>query len=309
MSNAFIFPGQGTQAAGMGRELAERFPEAARVLDRIDEILGFKLSRVCFEGPPERLTDSVLSGLAVFAVSAATLEVVRSVVPATAFAGYSVGQYAAIYAAGALSLEDTVRLLRTRGQCMERAARANPSTMLSVVGLSDGRAAEIAGRLKDVYVSNYNSPGHVSFACSTPAAPHLERMMEEQGVIQVVRLNVAGGWHSPFMLPAVECLREALAGVKFRGLSGMLGDNVTGALLAGPQDLPESLLAHLYSPVRWVEVVRALKGSGVRRFIEIGFGNQMTKFVRLIDRRAEVLSTATVSDIERLLGAPGCSRG
>src|SRR5262245_5610042 len=156
MSVAFVFPGQGMQAPGMGREIAERFPEAAAVLDRIDRTLGFELSRICFEGPAQRLTDSVISGLAVFAVSAATLEVVRSVVRPAAFAGYSVGQYAALYAAGALGLEDTVRLLRARGDCLERAARENPSTMLSVVGLSDTTAAAIAGRFKDVYVSNYN---------------------------------------------------------------------------------------------------------------------------------------------------------
>lgn len=300
MGIAFIFPGQGTQAAGMGRQLAEQFPEAARMLDRIDEILGFRLSRICFEGPAERLAESVISGLAVFAVSAATLEVVRGFVQPVAFAGYSVGQYAAIYAAGGLSLEDAVRLLRARGQCMERAARENPSTMLSVVGLPAAKAAEFAGRLRDVYVSNYNSPGHVSFACSTKVAPSLEKMIEEHGVLHIERLRVAGGWHSPFMLPAVECLREALAGVRFAAWSGILGDNVSGALFSGPQDLPESLLAHLYSPVRWIEIVRTLKGSGVSRFIEIGFSNQLTQFVRFIDRKAEALSTATIGDIELL---------
>jgi len=300
MRIAFTFPGQGTQAVGMGRQLAAQFPEAARVLERIDETLGFSLSRICFEGPAERLTDSVISGLAVFAVSAATLEVVRTFVQPAAFAGYSVGQYAAIYAAGGLSLEDAVRLLRARGQCLERAARENPSTMLSVVGLTDAKAAGIAQRWPDVYVSNYNSPGHVSFACSTKVAASLEKMIEEEGVMHVVRLRVAGGWHSPFMLPAVECLRAALAGVRFTAWRGILGDNVTGGLFAGPEDLPERLLAHLYSPVRWVEVVRTLEGRGVRRFIEVGFDNQLSKFVRFIDRKAEALSTGTIGDIEQL---------
>ena len=300
LKTAFVFPGQGTQAAGMGRELADRFPDAARVLERIDEILGFKLSRVCFDGPAERLVDPVISGLAVFAISAATLEVARRFVEPTAFAGYSVGQYAAIYAAGGLDLGDTARLLLSRGRCLEQAARENPSTMLSVVGLPDRAAAAIAERIPDVYVSNHNSPGHVSFACSFEGASRLERALEAHGVIQVVRLAVAGGWHSPFMLPAVPCFRKALAGVRFVPWKGDLGDNVTGGLYAGPHELPDSLLSHLHTPVRWVDVVRALKRAGVGRFIEIGFSNQLTKFVRFIDRKAEALSTATLGDIERL---------
>lgn len=305
MTTAFIFPGQGTQGVGMGRSVVEQFPEAGRVLDRVDEILGFSLSRICLEGPAERLTDPVISGLAVFAVSAATLEVVRGFAQATAFAGYSVGQYTAIHAAGALTLEDTVRLLRARGRCMESAARENPSTMLSVIGLPDSQAARIAQRWSDVYVSNYNGPGHVSFACSTEVAPNLEKALEEHGVMRIVRLGVAGGWHSPFMFPAVACLREALAEITFAPWTGLLGDNVTGAVVAGPQDLPATLLAHLYSPVRWTEVIRTLRRMGIRRFVEIGFNNQLTTFVRFIDRKAEALSTSTIADIERIrrLGA------
>ena len=131
---------------------------------------------------------------------------------------------------------------------MERAARENPSSMLSIVGPPEATAAAIAERFKDVYVSNYNSPGHVSFACSKAVAPKLEQIIEGHGVIQMVRLGVAGGWHSPFMLPAVECFRESLAGVRFAAWSGILGYNVTSGLLGGPQDRPERLLAHLYSP-------------------------------------------------------------
>ena len=218
MKTAFLFPGQGAQTVGMGADIAQAFPAAAALFEKANQILGFDLRTVCFEGPAERLNSTTMSQPAIFVTSAALLEVLRTS-PATAnlrpdvTAGLSMGEYTALYAAGAISFEDGLRLVRKRGEAMQAAADATEGTMVSIIGLDEDKVRQLCDEARQgelLEPVNFNCPGQIVVSGSLGACGRAETLAPKYGAAKAVRLEVAGAFHTTLMSSAAEALRQAL---------------------------------------------------------------------------------------------------
>ncbi len=218
MKTAFLFPGQGAQAVGMGADVVQAFPAAAELFQKANDIVGFDLRKVCFEGPAERLNSTTMSQPAIFVTSAALLEVLRTS-PATAglkpdvTAGLSMGEYTALYAAGVMSFEDGLRLVKKRGEAMQAAANSVKGSMVSLIGLEEDKVRQLCdeaseGELLDPV--NFNCPGQIVVSGTIGACERVERLAEKYGAVKAIRLEVAGAFHTPLMFRAAEALQEAL---------------------------------------------------------------------------------------------------
>ena len=309
---AFLFPGQGSQAVGMGRLLAERHPEARAAYEEADRVLGFALSTLCFEGPVEELTrtENTQPALLVTSVAAARVLETRGV-RAAAGAGHSAGEYAAHVVAGSLSFEDGLRLIRRRGELMAGAGTERPGSMTAVLGLSVeqiGAVLEAVNAPRDLSAANYNSPGQVVLSGTREA---LDRACEEAkrlGAKKIVPLSVSAAFHSPLMESAARGLAEALDRVEIREPRFPVYANVSAAPLTDPGAIRAALREQLLKPVLWEQTMRALLAAGVRRYVEIGNGRVLRGLVRGVDREAEMFGSEDPDSIETaaqaLAGAP-----
>lgn len=287
-----LFPGQGSQAVGMGRDLAERFPEARAVFEAADEALGFPLSRLCWEGPEEELTLTVNTQPALLTHSAAVWAVLRGAgLDVVCAAGHSLGEFSAYHAAGSLSFADAVRLVRLRGERMRAAGDARPGTMAAVLGLDDDVVESVcaaASREGSVVVpANFNSPGQVVVSGDVDAVERATPMLAEAGAKKVQRLNVSGAFHSPLMAGAAGALEAGLDGAAFTAPAFPVVSNVTAAPVTEPGEARLLLVQQLTSAVRWTQGVRTMLGLGVTRFLEVGTGKVLTGMLKRIDRAAE----------------------
>ena len=300
---ALLFPGQGAQYVGMGRELAAANPSARAVFERADEALDTALTTIMWEGPEDELTATHNAQPAILTHSLAVYAAVRDAVEdAGIAAGHSLGEFSAHVAAGTLTFEDAVRAVRRRGELMFRSGEERPGTMAAVIGLDDEtiervceQAAEAGG---DCVPANFNSPGQVVISGDEPAVARAMEMAKEAGARRVLPLNVSGAFHSPLMEVAESGLRDHLADVSFSTPSFPVVSNVTAGAISDPEEARRLLIEQLTSPVRWTASMRTMLESGPDRFLELGPGRVLAGLMRRIERSAEVVSLDTGEDVE-----------
>jgi [acyl-carrier-protein] S-malonyltransferase len=308
MSFAFIFPGQGSQAPGMGRVVAEAFSTAREVFEEVDEALRQKLSRLMWEGPEADLT---LTENAQPAIMAASLAIVRVLERdaglnmtrhARLVAGHSLGEYSALAAAGCLNLSDAARLLRLRGRAMQEAVPAGEGAMSALIGIEVGdaeaAAAEAAAQGGVCVVANDNAPGQVVISGTRDAVERAGTFAKEKGAKRALSLAVSAPFHCPLMASAAQKMREALAQVIFRPLAVPVVANVTATEVAEPSVIRELLVEQVTGRVRWRESVLCFRQLGVGATVECGGGKVLTGMVKRIDREMETISLDSPADIE-----------
>ena len=295
---AFLFPGQGAQTVGMGRELDRDLPAARELFDRANALLGFDLRAACFAGPADALEATDVSQPAIFVASLAALEGLKveqpDVVAACAgAAGLSLGEYTALVFAGSMSFEDGLRVVRRRGQAMQAAATATPSGMTSVLGLDEAKVDELCARVAPhgrLWKSNFLGPGNIVVSGEAAALAQIEPIATDLGASRVIPLAVAGAFHTPLMKPADAQLAEALAGVPLRPPRVPVYSNVDAAPHDDPEDIRRTLVAQVVGGVRWEESIRRMMADGFDTFYEIGPGRVLTGLLKRIDRKTPCTS-------------------
>jgi len=288
---AYIFPGQGSQNPGMGKDLAENFPAARMVFEEVDEALGFQLSHLCFEGPAEALQLTENTQPAILTVSVAALRAMQAEgLPAPDYAaGHSLGEYSALVAAGAIGLADAARTVRARGRYMQEAVPAGFGAMAAVMGLKLAdieRVCQEAAGNQVCAPANINSPNQVVIAGNAEAVDRATEGLNAIGAKRVIKLNVSAPFHCALMMPAQERLAMDLAALGIDDLRIPLVRNVDAAEIAKGTQARDSLVRQVSSPVRWLESVQALIGKGVNTFIEVGPGKVLSGLMRQISREA-----------------------
>lgn len=289
--NAALFAGQGAQAVGMGRDLAESRPECKALFDRADSILGWSLSEAVFEGPIERLTRTDVCQPAIFVASAAAWTAFREAAPGAAFAamaGLSLGEWTALWAAGAVSFDDAVRILAARGRLMQEACDAAPSGMVSVLKL-DPAACEAIAAETGCSVTNYNAALQTVLGGTPDQVAAAAAAASARGGRAVV-LKTAGAYHSPFMASAAERLAPVLAEARIRAPEVPVLSNYTGRPHGSPDDIRAAMLAQIAHPVRWTDDVAAMTALGAGTFVEFGPGAVLTGMLRRALPEARLLN-------------------
>ena len=308
MRLVLLFPGQGSQKPGMGRELADAFPAVHRLFEAVDDALDSPISRLCFEGPADELTLTHNAQPALYAHGAAAWAVIRDEVAGRvdAAAGHSLGEFTAYHAAGTLSLADGARLVRRRGELMLAAGQERPGAMAAVLGdLAEPivalceRASAEAGL---VVPANYNAPGQLVVSGDAAGVDRLAELAKEAGAKRAVRLNVSGAFHSPLMEPAAEGLGLALEATSFEDPAFPVSSNVTAAPVSESGEARVLLRRQLTSPVRWTELVRDLAARHPDAlFVELGPGNVLAGLMKRIAPDAATATCGTPAEVETLL--------
>jgi [acyl-carrier-protein] S-malonyltransferase len=302
-NTAFVFPGQGSQYPGMGKDVAEKYPTAKKVFDDIDAALGYSISRLCFEGPEDRLKLTENTQPAILAVSSA-IHAVLEALGATRrdlVAGHSLGEYSAIVSVGGLTPAEAARIVHLRGKFMQEAVPVGTGGMAALIGPSveEARAiCEEAAEGEIVSVANINAPGQVVIAGTKTAVDRAIDVAKKRGVRRALPLPVSAPFHCELMRPAEERLRPVLESAGLKNLWLSLISNVDASPIGTATAVRNALLRQVASPVRWVESIQKMIAMGVRRFVEIGPGNVLTGLIRRIDSSVELVNVSDVTSIE-----------
>ena len=297
---AFCFPGQGSLDAGMGREMAAAVPEAMDVFERSSKAAGLDLRYLCFEAPEHELVQTEVQQPALVATSLAILAAIkaRGIKP-DFVVGHSVGEFAALVAAGALRLEDAIALVRERGLAMADAARTNPGSMAAILGLDDEVVERICRRILNVWPANYNCPGQIVVSGENPAVDEACVAAEQEGARRAVKLRVSGAFHSPLVARAADRLRPALEKVKFAEPAAPFMSTVT-ARIEHAKRIGPLLVEQLTAPVRFTQAAQELLREGVQTWVEVGPGNVLSGLIKRIDRNARTISVSTPEALDKL---------
>jgi [acyl-carrier-protein] S-malonyltransferase len=305
---AFLFPGQGSQFVGMGRALVDQYPEAQAMFDQADRILGFNFARLCFDGPEDQLTDTLNAQPAILVTSIATLRVIEkhaSHIKPTFVAGHSMGEFSALVAAGSLSFEDAVKLVRERGRVMKEAGAAHPGAMAAILNLGRDVLDEVCKEASNmigqpVQVANDNSPGQIVISGDATALDKAMELAKARGAKRAIKLAVSIAAHSQLMQPAARSFRKTLDATKFNALTTPAVGNVYARPL-DLEDVRDELEAQLTSPVRWTESIQYLAQQGVTTCIEVGPKDVLAGLVRRIDSTLTAMSVGDPTGVQVLL--------
>ena len=309
MKTAFLFPGQGAQTVGMGKDVFEAVPEAQAIFVTANEVLGFDLKTICFSGPAEELNTTAMSQPAIFTVSAALLEALRANphtahLQPTVCAGLSLGEYTALYAAGAIGFADALRLVQQRGQAMQAAADASDGAMVSLIGLNPDDVEKLcaeAAQGEILQPANFNCPGQIVVSGTSAACERVAELAAQYGAIKAVRLEVAGAFHTEMMASAGQTLDTALENTAFNDPAPVqVLSNVTADYYPDVESMKPGLVKQLTSPILWQGCMEKLLSEGIETFYEIGPGRVLTGLMRRINRKTTVKNVSTLEGLQAL---------
>jgi [acyl-carrier-protein] S-malonyltransferase len=302
---ALLFAGQGAQVAGMGKDLAEKFPSAKTWFDRANAALGYDLAGICFNGPETELTKTENAQPGIFLVSWVAFQLLKESAPGLKFdatAGLSLGEFTALTAAGAMSFEDGLRVVRQRGKFMQEACDATQGGMAAIIGLDEAPTREVCMEA-GVALANLNCPGQIVISGAAEKIAKACELAKARGAKRALPLSVAGAYHSPLMAGAQPKLRAELAKVKLVSPIVPVISNVTAHAHGTPSEISAKLVEQVCAPVRWDESMRALLAQGFTRFIELGPGTALSGFMKRIDKTAQMLNVADVASLEATVKA------
>lgn len=305
MKKALVFSGQGSQYVGMMSGLYENYDLAKSMISKADEILGYELSKICFEGPIEVLKETRYTQPAIFLHSAVVFELAKVKINFDATAGHSVGEYAALYAAGVLSFEDALSLVSKRGQLMFEAGKELPGTMFAVINLADDKLEQLCKELSDagnpnvIVPANYNSPGQIVISGSAEYLRANAPKFKEAGARMVTELVVSGAFHSPLMEPAKMELEIAINNINFNDAKVPVYSNVYSKPLVNAEDIKSALILQLTSPVKWAQSLLQMKEDGITSFTEFGPGTVLQGLVKRTLSEVEISGIDKAEDLQK----------
>ena len=293
---AFVFPGQGAQYPGMGKDLYENVAEAKELFEKANDILGFRITDIMFNGTDEQLRQTKVTQPAIFLHSVILAKSLGAAFKPDMVAGHSLGEFSALVAAGALSFEDGLTLVSKRAAAMQKACEANPSTMAAVLALPDAKVEEICASVDGVVVpANYNCPGQLVISGSNEAIDAACALMLEAGAKRALKLSVGGAFHSPLMEPAKQELQAAIEAAPFAKPICPVYQNVDAKPYTDPAKIKTNLIAQLTAPVRWTQIVQNMIADGANEFVELGPGKVLAGLVGKINREVSVTSIQTLA--------------
>lgn len=290
---AYVFPGQGAQFVGMGKELYEQSAEAKTLFEQANEILGFRITDVMFNGTEEDLKQTKVTQPAIFLHSVILAKVLDDAFQPDMVAGHSLGEFSALVAAGALSFEDGLRLVAARANAMQKACEEQPSTMAAILGLEDQVVEEICAKVEEVVVpANYNCPGQLVISGSIAGVDRACELLTEAGAKRALKLNVGGAFHSPLMESARAELQTAIENTEIKSPVCPIYQNIDAKPYTDPSEIKKNLIAQLTGAVRWTQTAQNMLADGATSFTEVGPGNVLQGLVKKVDRSVETFSAA-----------------
>ena len=296
---AYIFPGQGAQYVGMGKELYQASPQAREIFKKADEITGLELANICFNGPQEKLNQTILSQLGILTVSIAALKLLPTTTTPEVVAGLSLGEYSALVAAGSLSVEDSFTLVKKRAEFMKEASLENPGGMLAIIGLSRKEVTQIC-QSTDAQIANLNCPNQVIISGTNSQIEMAAELSKQKGAKKIVVLKVEGPFHSHLMDDAAKKLNGVLAGIKISPPRVPIVANVSADYEDSPETIKQNLSNQVNHNTLWEDSVRRIASQGVKTFIEIGPGKVLKGLLRRIDKDLKVYNIERPADFINL---------
>jgi len=303
MKVAYVFPGQGAQWVGMGRDLYHNFDSAKAVFEQADEALGFPISQLCFEGPEDELRQTINAQPAIVTISFACLEATRSMnaglPPASFVAGHSLGEYTALAAAGVLDFATTVYLARERGRLMHEAGQITPGGMVAIIGLDEPALADVCEQT-GTHIANINCPGQIVISGAEDNLNQATDLAKARGAYRAIPLQVSGAFHTTLMQPAVDGMAEIIATLSFAEPAIPIIGNTTAQPLTTAESIKQELLEQLCNCIQWQRSVEYMAGDGVSTFIELGPGKVLAGLIKRIDKNVKILNIGDAEAIENI---------
>jgi [acyl-carrier-protein] S-malonyltransferase len=306
---AYIFPGQGAQSVGMGRDLYDSYPSARSIFEKADEVLGLALTELCFEGPEEELTMTINAQPALVTVAFACLSAIMAdagtaISHPSFVAGHSLGEYTALAAAKVLDFPATVKLARERGRLMHEAGQKQPGAMLAVLGMEEAVLAEIC-KEAGVWLANINCPGQLVISGAKDNIARAKELAEARGARRAVPLAVSGAFHTPLMQPAVDGMSQAISSLEFHNPAIPVVANTSAKPMIEAEQVKKELLTQLCNSIQWQRSVEYMVNEGVSTFIEIGPGNVLTGLIKRINRDVTAINIGDVQSVKKFVSTGG----